>query len=69
MIKLDEILTLSNKDFVFIINGNYESFPSITKDSDYLSDTEKELINYPTSTKVNISNNIYLESLNIITSH
>ncbi|HHT55111.1 MAG TPA: hypothetical protein GX012_00955, partial [Acholeplasma sp.] len=63
MIKLDEILTLSNKDFVFIINGNYESFPSITKDSDYLSDTEKELINYPTSTKVNISNNIYLESL------
>lgn len=63
MIKLDEILTLSNKDFVFIINGNYESFPNITKDSDYLSDTEKELINYPTSTKVNISNNIYLESL------
>src|SRR5690554_57515 len=63
IIELDEILTLGNKDYVFIINGNYESFPNIAKDSDYLSDIEKELINYPTSTNVNISNNLYLESL------
>lgn len=63
MIELDEILALSDKDHAFITNASYESFPNITKDSDYLSDTEKELINYPTSTNVNIINNNYLETL------
>lgn len=63
IIDLDEVLTLSSDDFVFIINAKYEFFPVLEKDSSYLSDSEKEIINYPTSTIMNLSNNFYLEQL------
>ncbi|CCV63920.1 hypothetical protein BN85403430 [Alteracholeplasma palmae J233] len=49
IIPLDEIIGLKDMERVFILNTKYESFPTIKKDNDYLSDTDKELIFYPTS--------------------
>lgn len=63
IIDLDEIITLNDKSHVFIINAAYEMFPILTKDSDYLSDSDKDLINYPTSSIVNSSKNSYLKEL------
>lgn len=63
IIELDEILTLSKNSNVFIINASYENFPSLSKDSDYLSDKEKEEIGYPTTTEINLLRNKYLKTL------
>lgn len=63
IIDLDHIMVLDDYDYVFIINAAYEHFPIIAKDSDLLSDSDKELIGYPTSTEVNISINKYYEEL------
>lgn len=62
-IKVEEILTLEQKDIVFIVNAKYESFPNIVKNSDLLSDGEKRLINYPESSLVNEAYNTYYKDI------
>ncbi|VEU80600.1 PD-(D/E)XK nuclease family protein [Haploplasma axanthum] len=63
IISLDEIIGLNDDELVYILNARYEAFPKIAKDNDYLADNDKELIGYPTSTEINISNNDYLEKI------
>lgn len=63
LIKTDEIITLNDKAHVFILNTSYESFPKIVKDNSYLSDADKDIIGYPSSSILNISNNTYLEKI------
>ena len=48
---------------MFILNATYESFPKIVKDNDLFSDKDKEEINYPVSSLVNLDNNNYLENI------
>lgn len=63
IVSLDEIVGLNESDIVFILNTVYESFPKISKDNDFLSDSDKTIINYPTSSMVNVSRNKYLEEI------
>lgn len=63
VISLEEIIGLDKDDIVFVLNASYEFFPKIKKDNDYLSDDDKRIINYPTSSEINISNNAHLKDL------
>lgn len=63
LINVEEILTLKDNEIVFIINAKYESFPNIAKNNDYLSDKDKMIINYPTSSEVNESNHKFYEMI------
>lgn len=63
LISTEEIIGLNDDEKVFVLNTTYESFPNIVKDNDYLSDSDKNLINYPNSSTINISNNRYLEEI------
>lgn len=58
-----EIISLHDDSYVFILNAAYEFFPVLAKDSNYLSDESKELINYPTSTFINLANNQLLKEI------
>lgn len=53
-------------DYVFVMSTNYNYFPKIIKDEDYLLDIEKDLLNLSTSKDIN--NNNKLSILKIIKS-
>lgn len=63
VINLEEIITTSINDYVFLINATYESFPKLVNDNEFLTDKEKILINYPDTTSINTSSNNHLEKL------
>lgn len=63
VISNEEILGLDESNYIFILNTVYESFPKLSKDNDYLSDNDKELINYPTSSDLNIAANNFLKEV------
>lgn len=58
----DNLLAI-NSGHVFVVNASYESFPQIEKDNKFLTDSERLIINYPTSEMINESNNNYLKHL------
>lgn len=63
IIEIEQVITTTNEDFVFLINTTYGSFPKLLNDNEYLTDKEKAEINYPTTSLVNESNNNHLKKL------
>lgn len=63
VIEPTDITGLSSESHVFILNAKYESFPAIAKNNEYLSDLEKEVIDFPTSSVVNTFTNEYYSEL------
>jgi hypothetical protein len=63
IIETIDIVNLPDDVHVFIIGCNFEAFPKVLKDSDYFTDLEKELINYPTSASVNEYNRNMIQQI------
>lgn len=56
-IEIININEIGNSNYhIFIMSCNYNYFPSINKDEDYLLDIEKDLINISTSKEINKNN-------------
>ncbi len=61
IINIDEIG--NSDDYIFVLSCNYNYFPKILKDEDYLLDFEKEIINISTTKMINENNLIKLKKL------
>ena len=63
VMKIEETIFLNPTDYVFVINASFNAFPALLKNNDYLSDYQKELIGYPTSSLINQTNHQLFQKL------